>query len=46
MEITEKEWEKFLEFIHRTHNLNRDWIPHRPSIELWEEYKNSKRRIK
>ena len=46
MEITDKEWEKFLSFIVINHNISRDWMPQRTSIELWEEYKNSKRRIK
>ena len=42
-EITEQEWNLFLEFIERTHSLV-GWKPCYQSIKLWKEYKNSKKR--
>ena len=39
-----KKWAKFLDWIYKTHQLNRyTWIPDYYSIALWEEFKEAKK---
>ena len=40
----QKEWDKFREFIRKTHNLMDDWMPDYYSIKLWIEWQESKKK--
>ena len=38
--MKDTEWNSFLEWIYRVHNITKDWTPNRTSIELWKEYES------
>ncbi len=38
--VSNEEWNSFLEWLYKAHQLTRDCTPSRTSIELWKEYKN------
>ena len=42
----QKVWKDFIEFIYSTHSLAKDcWFPDRASIEMWEEFRQSKKKV-
>ncbi len=42
MMLVDKRWDRFLEWLYKTHAITRDWIPDRQSIKLWEEFRKKK----
>ncbi len=35
-------WQKFLEWLYKTHAVTKDWTPDKTSIQVWEEFRSSK----
>ncbi len=36
--MIDKEWDKFLEWLYKTHQITKDWTPDRISIEFFLEF--------